>query len=188
MINKKILIAYGTRYGSTEEISQEIAKTLREKGLEPELLNLGKIKSKKWPQLDDFDGVIIGTSLKINKWKKEVKSFLDKNKIELKKENKKLGVFTCSLYAVGEPTKAREEISSRLIENHELEADIYDAFGGVIDLSEDSKVGKLSRMALRLGAKEMSDEMGVKIDLNGFNDFRDWDKIRSFAGSFADKL
>jgi len=29
MGNKKILIAYGTRYGSTEEISQEIARSIR---------------------------------------------------------------------------------------------------------------------------------------------------------------
>ena len=38
MGNKKLLLAFGTRYGATEEISQEIAKTLKEKGLESEIL------------------------------------------------------------------------------------------------------------------------------------------------------
>jgi len=84
MGNKKILIVYGTRYGSTEEISQEIAKTLGKKGLEAELFNLGTDKPKNWPKLDDYDGVIFGTSLKINSWKKQVKTFLEKNKEKLK--------------------------------------------------------------------------------------------------------
>lgn len=188
MGNKKVLIAYGTRYGSTEEISQEIAKTLKEKGLEPEFLNLGKIKSKSWPQLDDFDGFIIGTSLKINSWKKEVKSFLDKNKLELKNENKKLGVFTCGAYAIGEPTEAKEDIAKRLTKNYEFEADIYNAFGGILDFSEDSKVGKTGKLALKLAAKGMSAEKGLQFDMDGRNDFRDWDKIRSFAENFVDKL
>lgn len=188
MGNKKVLIAYGTRYGSTEEISQEIAKTLGEKGLEPELFNLGKSKSKNWPQLDDFDGVIIGTSLKINAWKKEVKSFLDKNKIDFKNKNKKLGVFTCGAYAIGEPIEAKEDIAKRLMKKYELEADIYNAFGGILDFSEGSKVGKLGQLALKAAALGRSNDKGLEIDKNGRNDFRDWDKIRSFAESFADIL
>lgn len=186
MGNKKVLIAYGTRYGSTEEISQEIAKTLNEKGLEPELYNLGIGKSKNWPQLDDFDGVIIGTSLKINAWKKQVKSFLDKNKTDFK--NKILGVFTCGAYAIGEPSEAKEDIAKRLRENHELEAVIYDAFGGVLDFSEDSKLGKAGRLALKAAALALQKEKGIEIDKSSCNDFRDWDKIRSFTESFAEKL
>ncbi len=186
MGNKRILIAYGTRYGSTEEISQEIAKTLKEKGFEPELFNLGEGKSKNWPQLDDFDGIIIGTSLKINSWKKQVKSFLDKNKIKFK--NKKLGVFTCGAYAIAKPSEAKEDIAKRLMKNYELEADIYNAFGGIIDFSEDSKIGRTGQLALKLVGKGFSQDKSLKIDMNGRNDFRDWDKIRSFAESFADIL
>lgn len=188
MGNKKVLIAYGTRYGATEEIAQELAKTLKEKGLEPELLNLKKIKSKNWPKLENFDGFIIGTSLKINSWKKEVKSFLDKNKLGLKKENKKLGVFTCGAYAIGEPIESKEDIAKRLMKNYELEADVYNAFGGILDFSEDSKIGKAGRLALKLAAKGMSAEKDLQFDMNGRNDFRDWEKIRSFAENFADKL
>jgi len=188
MGNEKVLIAYGTRYGATEEISQEIAKTLKEKGLEPELFNLGLGKSKNWPQLDEFDGFIIGTSLKINSWKKQVKSFLNKNKNELKNKPKKLGVFTCGAYAIGEPGEAKEDIAKRLMKNYELEAEIYDAFGGVLDFSEDSNMGKAGKLALKVAAKAMSTEKGLEFNMNGLNDFRDWDKIRSFAESFADKI
>ena len=186
MVKKKILIAYGTRYGSTEEISQEIVKTISERGLEAELFNLRIGKSKNWPQLDDFDGVIIGTSLKINAWKKQVKSFLAKNKIKFK--NKKFGVFTCGAYAIGEPSEAKEDIAKRLMKNYELESEIYDAFGGVLDFSEDSKIGKAGKLALKAAALALTKEKGLKIDTNERNDFRDWDKIRSFAEKFADIL
>jgi len=184
MGKKRVLIAYGTRYGSTEEISQEIAKTLKEKGLEFELFNLGEGKSKNWPQLDDFDGVIIGTSLKINSWKKQVKSFIEKNRVVLKK--RKLGVFTCGAYAIAEPAEAKKDIAKRLMKKFELKADIYDAFGGILDFSEDSNVGKAGRLTLKAVALGLRDEKGMEIDMSGCNDFRDWDKIRSFAESFAE--
>ena len=121
-MRRKILIAYGTRYGNTEEISQEIAKTLKEKGLDPLLYNLGVGKTKNWPNLDNFDGIIIGTSLKVNAWKKEVKNYLKKYKKQLK--DKKFGIFTCGAYAIGAPKEAYEVIPNRLDENFELTADI----------------------------------------------------------------
>ena len=186
MGSKKVLIAYGTRYGSNEEISQVIAKTLKEKGLEPELFNLGENKSKSWPKLDDFDGVIIGTSLKINAWKKQVKSFIEKNRVVL--QERKFGVFTCGAYAIAEPAEAKEDIAKRLLKKFELKADIYDAFGGILDFSEDSKVGKAGKLTLKAVALGLRDEKGMEIDMNGCNDFRDWDNIRSFAETFADTL
>ena len=67
MENKRVLIAYGTRSGATEEIAQEIAKTLNQKGLKVQLLNLGNIKAKHWQNADDFEGILIGTSIRINK-------------------------------------------------------------------------------------------------------------------------
>jgi len=146
----KVLIAYGTRYGSTDEISQEVSKILGEKGLEVELFNLGINKPKNWPKLENYDGVIVGTSLKINSWKKQVKTFLEKNKDKLKE--KKFGIFTCGAYAIGEPEDACEDIARRLMKNLELAADIHDAFAGVLDFSEDSNIGKTGKMALKAAA------------------------------------
>ncbi len=186
MDNRKILVAYGTRYGSTEEISQEIAKILEQKGIETKLHNLGTGKYKNWPKLDDFDGVIIGTSLKVNKWKKQVKLFLENNKMAL--EGKKIGAFTCGLYAIAEPDEAKKDISKRLIEKFELEAELYEAFGGILDFSEDANIGRTGRAVLQLAAKGMSAEKGLKFDMNGCNDFRDWDKIRGFAKEFINIL
>ncbi|GAG96000.1 unnamed protein product, partial [marine sediment metagenome] len=154
----KVLIAYGTRYGSTEEIAKKIEKTIQHKGLESELVNLGITKSKNWPQLDGFDGIIVGTSLKVNSWKKQVKTFLDKHKNEI--NNKKFGMFTCGAWAIAEPLEANEDIAGRLAKNFELTADIYYAFGGVLDLSEDSNVGRAGKIALKLTALGLEKDKG----------------------------
>ena len=43
MSENKVLIAYGTRYGSTEEISQDIAKILQDKGVNCDIINLKEV-------------------------------------------------------------------------------------------------------------------------------------------------
>jgi menaquinone-dependent protoporphyrinogen oxidase len=182
---KKVLIVYGTRYGSTEEISRDIAKFLLEVGIETELVNLRTTKSKKWPQIDEFDGIIVGTSLKMNKWKKEAKSFIDKNKDYFKDGSKPLGVFTCGAYAVGEPDKAHDDIAERLMKNYGLKANLHGAFGGVFDFTEDSNLGKIGQAALKAAAQGIKNDKGVQFNFNGYNDFRDRDKIRTFAENFS---
>ena len=183
MGNLKVLIAYGTRYGSTGEIAQEIAKVLKSKGVEPELYNLGINKPKNWPQLDEYRGVIVGTSLKVNSWKKQVKAFLEQHKNELK--NIKFGMFTCGAWAIAEPLEAYGEITMRLENNFELQADIQEAFKGVLDFSENSKVGKAGKIALKLTALALEKDKNIPVDQKARNDFRDWKKIRKFAEKFA---
>ncbi len=182
----KVLIVYGTRYGSTEEIAQEIAKVLEKKRLEPTLYNLGITKPKSWPGLEEFEGIIVGTSLKVNSWKKQVKTFLDKHKTELK--NKKFGMFTCGAWAIAEPLEAYGDIIDRLEKNYKLKADIQNAFKGVLDFSQDSTVGRAGKMALKLTALGLEKDKGILVNQKARNDFRDWDKIRRFAVNFAGLL
>ena len=37
---KQVLIVYGTRYGATESTSEEVARVLREEGLDVKIVNL----------------------------------------------------------------------------------------------------------------------------------------------------
>ena len=80
----KILILYGTRYGATKEISDEIEKVIQEKGIATESYNLKEVNLKNIPPLDQYDGIIIGTGIKMGMWTKSVKSFIQKRKKELK--------------------------------------------------------------------------------------------------------
>ena len=188
MSDKKVLIAYGTRTGCTEEISQKLADALKQKEISSDLLNLGEVKSKKWPSLSDYDGIIVGTSIRATMWTKGVKSFLNKNKEELNKKDQKFGMFSVGLYAVTEVEESRVMIADKLKNKHDLEADLNDAFGGMMDLSEDSTMGKATKSIMKAAAKGMQEDMGVEIDKEGCNDFRDWDRIAKFAEAFAGLL
>lgn len=179
----KVLIAYGSRFGCTEEVSQEIAKILEEEGIDSHLLNLKKVKAKKWPPLEEFDGFLVGSSIKIMRWTKESKNFLKKYKEEFK--GKVLGIFVCCAAAVNDPDYAKKEYLEKVAEELGITQDIYDAFGGVLDFSESSRMGFLDRKMLNMAAKGMSEDMGITIEENARNDLRDWDQIRNFAREFA---
>ncbi|MFX1534066.1 MAG: flavodoxin domain-containing protein [Promethearchaeota archaeon] len=186
-MSKKVLIAYGTRYGSTEEISQEIAKMLEKEGIESQVVNLGKTKPKNWPSIDEFDGVLVGSGIKVTRWVKHPKTFLQKHKDDIKTKGKILGIFISSGFAASpeKQPEAKKLFIEDLLEKFNIEADIYDAFGGIFDFSESSKMGFIDKKALQLAAKGMSEDFGLEYDPDGRNDFRDWDQIRSFTEKFA---
>ena len=188
MSDKKVLIAYGTRTGCTEEISQRLVENFKQKGISSDLLNLGEVKSKKWPPLSDYNGVIVGTSLRATMWTKGAKSFLNKNREALKKKEQKFGMFTVGLYAVTNREESKDMIVDKLKTKHDLEADFIDAFGGMMDLSEDSPMGKATKSIMKAAAKGMQEDMGLEFDKEGCNDFRDWDRIAKFGESFSDLL
>ncbi|MFX1252881.1 MAG: flavodoxin domain-containing protein [Promethearchaeota archaeon] len=186
-MSKKVLIAYGTRYGSTEGIAQELAKTLEKEGIESQIVNLGKTKLRSWPSIDEFDGILVGSGIKVTRWVKHPKTFLQKYKDELKNRGKILGIFISSGYAAS-PEKypeAKKLFIEDLLVKLNVEADIYDAFGGIFDFSESSKMGFVDKKMLKLAAMGMSEEFGLEYDPDGRNDFRDWDQIRGFAEKFA---
>ena len=58
----------------------------------------------------------------------------------------------------------------------------------VLDFSEDSKVGRAGKMALKLTALGLEKDKGIPVNQEMCNDFRDWDKIRRFADNFASLL
>lgn len=69
-----------------------------------------------------------------------------------------------------------------------IEADIYDAFGGVFDFSKSSKMGFLDKKIAKMAVKGIAKESGTRIDENVKIDLRDWGQIRAFAEKFAELL
>jgi menaquinone-dependent protoporphyrinogen oxidase len=180
---KKVLIAYGSRFGCTEEVSQEIAKILKEEGVDSSLLNLRKTKPKQWPSIEEFDGILIGSGIRIMKWTKESKKFLEMYKKEL--NEKGLGLFVCCALAATDQAQAKKDYLEKVIDELGITPDIYDAFGGVLDFSESSNMGFLDKKMLKMAAKAMKEEEGLAIEDDAKNDFRDWDQIRNFAEKIA---
>ena len=68
----------------------------------------------------------------------------------------------------------------------DVEADLSDAFGGMLDLSPASRAGFFDKRMLNLIAKEMAKDTDFTIEEGVKNDLRDWEQIRTFAKQFAD--
>jgi menaquinone-dependent protoporphyrinogen oxidase len=180
---KKVLIVYGTRYGSTREISQEIEKVLRENDIEVKSVNIED--KKEIPALDKFDGVLIGSSIKIGKMTKHIRKFIDKNADKLQNRENILGIFiSCGTAGEeGKRPKAKQDYIESILKEKNLNVDMYDAFGGVFDLTEDSNIGFLGKKILKMMAKE-----DPNITPGQKNDQRNWEYIREFANNFCSQL
>jgi menaquinone-dependent protoporphyrinogen oxidase len=63
MNTKSILLAYASRFGSTQEVAETIATTLRENGLDVDLQPMQEVKS-----LDRYDAVVVGAAIYNAKW------------------------------------------------------------------------------------------------------------------------
>ncbi|MFW9996548.1 MAG: flavodoxin domain-containing protein [Candidatus Odinarchaeota archaeon] len=186
-MSKKVLIAYGSRYGSTEEVSVKFKKIMENKGFDADLVNL-KAKKGKIPNINNYSGVLIGSSIRISRWTKEAKKFLKKNAREINSSKIMTGVFLCSGEAA-DPVKRPEAVDKYLVQvfndlGLELGDHIlYDAFGGVFDLSTASNLGWMNKKILNMVADE-----DPNIVRGEKNDLRDWDQINGFIDSFIRKL
>lgn len=181
--NMKVLIAYGSRYGSTEEIASKLADFLMEKEIETTVLN---IKKERKPNLDDYDGIIVGSSVKITKWMKEPQRFLRQNRKVL--NDKKLALYVSCMSVLTDPEYAREELLEKVMEKAGVKADLYEAFGPLMDLGENSKMGFLDKKIAQSVIMGLSKEQELELDMKGRNDLRDWDKINEFANKFTELL
>jgi menaquinone-dependent protoporphyrinogen oxidase len=191
-MSKKVLIAYGSRYGSTAEIARAMAQTFEKEGLEPQLLDLKHTKQKQWPSFALFDGVLVGSGIKIGRWTKEASAFLKTHADELKALKPKgfvVGVFvSCGMASTpGQQAEARRKYLEEVLANVGItdSVDTYDAFGGVYDLSPSAPMGFLDKRMLGMAAKQMAKD-GTPLTEGARNDLRDWDQIRAFAEHFAE--
>ena len=66
-----ILVTYATRYGSTQEVAEAIAATLRESGLEVDIQPMRKVQ-----KLERFRAIVMGAPLYIGRWHKDAEKFL----------------------------------------------------------------------------------------------------------------
>jgi len=181
----KILILYGTRYGATKEISDEIEKVIQEKGIATESYNLKEVNLKNIPPLDQYDGIIIGTGIKMGMWTKTVKSFIQKRKKELKQMETSMGFYVCCGEAQNNISKAIEKYITPKLEKIGIQSALIDAFGGVYDLREGSPVTGMTRKII-IGI--MKKEEGIENPEGEMYDYRDWEQIKNYANQFVELL
>ena len=72
-MEKKILVAFATTHGSTQEIAEVMAGTIREQGVDLDLKPVSSVKT-----LDGYEAVILGSALYIGHMQKDALKFLSR--------------------------------------------------------------------------------------------------------------
>lgn len=182
------MIAFATRYGGTALISQELAKEFEKIGIITTVYDLKSDKSKNWLSIDEFDGIIVGSSIKIGRWMKEPQKFLKKNKQLLAKKDKILGIFVSCGTALENYNEAVEKYLVNFKEKNGIPADLYDTFGVIVDLTDPSNPGKFARPLLIEILKDHAASFGLEINENGRSDLINLERLQTFVKTFANLI
>ena len=182
----KTLLVYGTRYGATAGTSEEIAKVLREEGFNVRVVDA---KEEKVDDISEYELIIVGSGMKIDRWTKEPETFLNKFKKELTR--KKVAVFVSSgiqaIHEYEENAEAMGRAWKKYLEDkaekHSLNFIAKAIFGGIFPYNkmgwmERKTVGQLWRKYEEAGFEKK----------NGVYDTRDWDAIRNWTKDLARKV
>ncbi len=74
MKTKSILLAYATRFGSTQEVAEKISAVLQEAGLEVDMKPMADVKT-----LDVYDAVVLGAAIYNAHWHPDAHKFLSQH-------------------------------------------------------------------------------------------------------------
>jgi len=91
-----VLVAYASKRGSTAEIAETVAATLRREGLGVCLERCEAVQS-----LDNYDAVVLGSAVYMKRWQGDARHFLKKHRKALKQ----MPFWVFSSGPVGDPAK-----------------------------------------------------------------------------------
>lgn len=165
-MSDRVLVAYGTRTGTTASVAEFIGEILCAEGADADVRDVQEAED-----VAAYDAVVLGSAIRAGKLMPEILSFAEENQTKL--QAMPLAAFVVCATIQEDTEENREEVAGYLAPLRELvQPDIEGYFAGAIDRS------KLS-LPLRLMLKVMKAEDG---------DWRDWDVIRAWAGLLPQAL
>jgi menaquinone-dependent protoporphyrinogen oxidase len=164
-MSASVLVAYATRYGSTQEVAEAIAATLRERGLEVDVQPARQVRA-----LEGYRAVVLGAPLHMFHWHKDALRLLARNREALSQR-------PVAIFALGplhddekEHQSAHSQLDKELARFPWLEPVSLEVFGGKLDPTK-------LRFPISLFMGRMPP-----------SDVRDWEAIRAWANNLATKL
>jgi len=166
-MSSSVLVAYASRYGSTQEVAEAVAATLRECGLEVKLLPMREVRT-----VEGYGAVVLGTALYMFHLHKDARRFLSRHRDGLMQR-------PVAIFAMGpinnvekEWQGVREQLAKELAQFPWFTPVAHEIFGGVFDPAKLRFPYNLIPALRRLPA----------------SDIRDWTAIRDWANNLAVKL
>jgi menaquinone-dependent protoporphyrinogen oxidase len=155
-----VLVAYATQYGSTQEVAEAIAETLRESGLQVDMR-----PARELTTVAEYSAVVLGAPLMKGRFHKDAERFLSQHRDAL--AQRPVAIF--ALGPVHDPHDeeewkgSREQLDKELARYPWLTPAAVELFGGKFDPAT------LPFPLNRLAGKEPA------------SDIRDWTAIRAWA-------
>jgi menaquinone-dependent protoporphyrinogen oxidase len=169
MMDKKVLVAYGSWAGSTAEVARMVASALEEAGSPAEAVPANEVRD-----LAPYKAVVVGSAIHAGQLHGDVRTFMAQHEAAL--HDLPLAYFVVCMSMKDGTEENRTEAAGYLNKLHEMYPDIKPVstglFAGAIELK------KLSWI-FRTMMKMMKAEEG---------DCRDPEAIRAWAAGLVDKL
>ncbi len=166
-MSTSILVGYATRSGSTQEVAEAVAATLREGGFAVDVESLQRVKT-----VEKYSAVVVGAPLFMFRWHRDAMGFLARFREGLLA--KPVAVFSLGPFHDEEEEwkGAREQLDKELAKLAWLAPVTREVFGGKFDPATLRFPFSLLPALKRLPA----------------SDIRDWTAIRAWASSLPAKL
>jgi menaquinone-dependent protoporphyrinogen oxidase len=167
-MTKRVLVAYGTKYGATGEIAEKIGEVLQQAGLQVDVMPADRAGN-----LSAYQAAVIGSAVYIGRWRKEAVTLVEANQEVL--AERPVWLFSSGPTDEGDPVELlqgwRFPDSLQPIVDRIQPRDIA-VFHGATDPDKLNFIEKfmLNRVKTSIG------------------DFRDWDAITSWATAIAEEL
>jgi menaquinone-dependent protoporphyrinogen oxidase len=171
-MNKKILVTYASRTGSTAEIAAAIGKTLRQNGTQVDLLPMQEVKD-----LSSYHAIVVGSAIRASKWLPEAADFVRTHRLEL--AQKRCATFTvCITLAMSNSEQYHQAVKGWIApvraQVHPLSEGL---FAGILDFSK--LPATFETLKLRLT---------VALGIFPKEDRRDWNAVRTWAEDLRPRL
>lgn len=163
----KVLVVYDSKAGSTAEVADFIAKTLKEEKLTVDLVHVNNTNS-----ISGYNAVIVGSGVRAGRWFSGASGFIKKNKEDLSKLP--VFYFQVCMTLKDDNEKTRKEVDKYMDPLRSIVKPVDTAsFAGKMDYS---KLGFIYRFVV----KKM-----VKVPEG---DFRNWEEIKNWTKTIPNKL
>ena len=161
-IEKKVLVTYASRYGSTGGVADAIGKELCSKGVAADIALI-----KNAVNISSYQGVVIGSPIYMGKWMSEAVDFVKKNRDILSKVPVAYFVVGATMFQPTDSNRAKalSYMDPILKDVPEIKPVGIGTFAGALDYNNLSWLNK--KIMKSKGVPE--------------GDFRDWNAIRAWA-------